>query len=601
MEERYEIRSITSGYRVIRPGEEYNKYFPKPQAQDRIIIEDGEVNDTVDLMKRVVWKYIDDTKGIAPVLKGKSLDETCQNIWNFLYHHIQYKLDERGLEQLRRPARSWSDRKSGIDCDCFSIFSSSILTNLQIPHAFRITKYGGAQFQHVYVVVPNGSETLIIDPVLSSYNYEKPYSEHKDFTMNLSGIDVAVLSGPGNDYHSEVLLGMPEMGDLGEAPVDKQMDAIYNYLVSTRNAIAANPNTISHIEDPAAFLKMLDYAITYWYTDKRAEALEILARNEEKFNLKNGFSSLEGSEYWQDNYLGAVKKGFFQKVGDAVKKVGTGVKQAATTVAKAVVRYNPLSVTARLGFLAAMKLNLKGMGSKLKWAYATQQQAAAKGVSADQWQRSRQALTKIEALYADKLQGQRDALRDAILKGKAGGLSGALESGASDLGDLGEPITIGASIAAATPLIVAAVKILKDAGLFAPGEDANTNNLEAEAAAAQARSGGAPAQMTIPTQASPMVQSEVPNMPESNAMSTSSEMTENQPKGVMAFVKNNPMVAALGAGAIAFGAYMLLKPKKKTRATGLSGTCKTTRKPAGSTRRAREKSRRSSIPKLNLK
>ncbi len=56
MEERYQIGSITSGYRVIRPGEEYDKYFPRPQAQDRIIIEDGEVGDTVDLMKRVVLK-----------------------------------------------------------------------------------------------------------------------------------------------------------------------------------------------------------------------------------------------------------------------------------------------------------------------------------------------------------------------------------------------------------------------------------------------------------------------------------------------------------------------------------------------------------------
>ena len=109
--------------------------------------------------------------------------------------------------------------------------------------------------------------------------------------MNLSGIDVAVLSGPGNDNLHEVLLGMPELGDLGEVPSDKQMDAMYNYLVATRNAVAANPKTISHIEDPQAFLKMLDYAITYWYTDKRDEALDVLARNEEKLNFQNGFNS----------------------------------------------------------------------------------------------------------------------------------------------------------------------------------------------------------------------------------------------------------------------------------------------------------------------
>ena len=453
----------------------------------------------------------------------------------------------------------------------------------------------------MYVVVPNGSGTLVIDPVLSNYNYEKPYSEHKDFAMNLSGIDVAVLSGPGNDNLHEVLLGMPELGDLGEVPSDKQMDAMYNYLVATRNAVAANPKTISHIEDPQAFLKMLDYAITYWYTDKRDEALDVLARNEEKLNFQNGFNSLEGDDYWQDDYLGRVKRGFFRRVGDVVKNVGTGAKSTATQVAKAVIRYNPLSVTARLGFLAAMKLNLKGMGSKLKWAYASQQQAAAKGFSAQQWQRSKQALSKIEALYADKLQGKRDALRDAILKGKAGGLSGAVEPDAHDLGSLGEPVTIGASIAAATPLIIAAVKILKDAGLFTEGEDVSTNNLEAEAASAQARSGGAPAQMNIPTQASPMVQSSVPYMSE-QSMTPAAMSTSGQAKGIMAFVKKNPAVAALGAGAIALGAYMMLGPKKKTRASGLSGTSKTTRRTTRKTSSAaRSRSRRSSIPKLNLK
>ena len=341
MEERYQIASITSGYQVIRPRVKNLTSTSLDPTQDRIIIEDGEVGDTVDLMKRVVWKYIDDTKGIAPVLKGKTLNETCENTWNFLYHHIQYKLDERGLEQLRRPARSWSDRKSGIDCDCFSIFTSSILTNLQIPHSFRITKYGGTQFQHVYVVVPNESETLVIDPVLSDYNYEKPHSEHKDFAMNLSGIDVAVLSGPGNDYLHEVLLGMPELGDLSEEPSDKQMDAIYNYLVATRNAVAANPKTISHIEDPQAFLKMLDYAITYWYTDKRDEALDVLARNEEKLNFKTD-STLSRATIIGNDYFGSRQTRVLPK-GRRCGQVGSGVKTAATKIARAVVRFMNLA------------------------------------------------------------------------------------------------------------------------------------------------------------------------------------------------------------------------------------------------------------------
>ncbi|QNR23167.1 hypothetical protein [Croceimicrobium hydrocarbonivorans] len=592
MKARFEIGSITSGYRTIRDGRKYDHFFPKPEVSDRIIIEDGEVEDTVDLMKRVVWRYIDDTKAIAQHLKGESKTQTSQNIWDFLYHHIQYKLDKRGLEQLRRPARSWADRTEGIDCDCFSIFASSILTNLKIPHSFRITKYGGDHFQHVYVVVPNGTGNIIIDPVLSRFNYEKPFSEHKDFDMNLSGIDVAVLSGH-DDELSDVLLGFPDFDELGNASEEQQLDAMYRYLVSTRNAVAANPNHIAHIEDPQAFLKMLDYAIQYWYTDKRDEALEVLAQNEEKLNLKNGFSGYEDDWDWDDDALGAARRGFFKRIGDFAKKVGSGIKNVAQKVGKAIVRYNPLSVTARLGFLAAMKLNLKKMASKLKWAYATQSQAAAKGVSANEWRKAKTALSKIESLYADKLQGKRSALKDAILKGRAGGLNGELHPDAYDLSGLGEPISMTAAVAAATPVIVAAIKILKDSGLFSPGEDTSTNNLQAEAASAQQTS-NVPSNVSIPTNAPsmPIVQASVP--PIAPPQSTAPPATQGASGGgIMAFVKNNPAVAALGAGAVLIGGYMLLKPKKKT-SRGLSGTRKTP------TKRTSTK-RKSTIKKVTLK
>ena len=287
MSNTFHIGSITTGYRPIKSGAEYDRYFPKPESQDRIIIEDGEVHQTVDLMKRVVWKYIDDTKQIAPIFSSNTKRETCRNIWNFLYHHIQYRLDKQGLEELRRPARSWSDRKSGIDCDCFSIFCSSILTNLKIPHSFRITKYGSEHYQHVYVVVPDQSNLILIDAVLSSFDYEKPFTQKKDFTMNLSGIDVAVLSGH-NEPLTQVLFGTDIPADLMSVSQQEQLQAMYNYLVATRNSIAQNPSMIASVEDPEGFIKMLDYALTYWNTDKRDEAIAILIANEIQIKQNSG-------------------------------------------------------------------------------------------------------------------------------------------------------------------------------------------------------------------------------------------------------------------------------------------------------------------------
>jgi hypothetical protein len=297
-----------------------------------------------------------------------------------------------------------------------------------------VTRYSQDHWQHVYVVVPNGrSGQYIIDGVVSQFNYEKPYSAKMDYPMNLNGINVAVLSGNQEDALYETVMAPGLSGN--DAASD--LDAIYRNLVATRDAIRQNPSVAGRNEDTNALLSMLDYAISYFYTDKRDEALSVLVANEERINSLRGLSSVE----WDDSdELGAVQpKKFFASVKTAVSTAGKAVTKAATTAAKAVVKYNPVSIVARNGYLLALKLNVSGMAARLKWGYATQAQAAAKGVSAADWQRSKTALARVEKLFADKLQGSKTALQNAILKGKAGGLSGYGFAGSSS--GLGEPVT----------------------------------------------------------------------------------------------------------------------------------------------------------------
>ena len=65
------------------------------------------------------------------------------------------------------------------------VFISSILLNLDIPHSFRVTDYGNG-WQHVYVVafLPSGKE-IIIDPVMNSFDAQKPYKRKFDYKMKL--------------------------------------------------------------------------------------------------------------------------------------------------------------------------------------------------------------------------------------------------------------------------------------------------------------------------------------------------------------------------------------------------------------------------------
>lgn len=581
MSGKLEKSDIATGYRPIKDGSGYDHYFAPPEGQDRIIIEDGEVEETVDLMKRVVWKYLPDTKKIAAYLKGNNLEQTCKNIWEFLYHHIQYKLDRKGLEQLRRPNRSWAERHSGIDCDCFSIFISGILTNLQIPHSFRITKYNKDVYQHVYVIVPKGQNNghYTIDCVLGRFNYEKPYTEKKDFPMNLNGINVAVLSGLGAGDVIDLVSGLDDMELLGADSDAQRLQAIYEHLVRTRNMIAEKPHLVSTVDYPPAFLKMLDYAIENWHTPNRDKALAVLAKNEDAMNRLNGFDGEDdGAEFdgLDDDFsdlegltLGEIdqelngkkrkpgKKGFFKKVGQAVKKGG-----------KLFVRFNPVTISARGGFLMALKLNVKKMASKLKWGYATKEQAAKKGISTQQWEKSKNALAKVEKLFADKLQGKKSALKNAILKGKAGGLNGFEDEAFDGLG-----VAPAVALAAAVPVIASALKIMVDSGVMKKEEadniqaEVNTKVSEAEKLAndPDINDSGTETQANTATS------------------SGGSSYTTSQPGtgggGIIGLVKSKPLLAIGGAALGIWGLSKLFGGNKGRNTKGLGSSPGRKRKP----------------------
>ena len=187
--------------RSIHPGREFDAFIPKSSNRDSVIRPAGKakLHHTINLIKQMVRDTKGDTSLLAQKLIGKDLEHTCQNIWNFVYNHIQYTRDKAGIEQVRRPSRTWADRKHGVDCDCYSVFISSILSNLTIPHKLRITKYGGKPyFQHIYPVVPTrGNSYLTMDCVTDQFNYEVPFSGVMDFDMGDASMvgEISEISG----------------------------------------------------------------------------------------------------------------------------------------------------------------------------------------------------------------------------------------------------------------------------------------------------------------------------------------------------------------------------------------------------------------------
>lgn len=601
-------RQISSGY-------QYDNLFPPADGDYTIVNKNGTVKkDTVPLMAKTATENVKDTKKIIPYLKGDRLEDTCHNIWNFIYAHIQYKLDTAGTEEIRTPARAWHDRKTGVDCDCYSVFTSSILLNLGIPHKFRVTKYTG-NWQHVYIIVPNSSGSYYtIDPVLDTFNYEKPFTENFDYTMEptLNGMPLALLSGPGNDEdiaHETVLLGyingdhfdsmFDEYSLSGpeeiEAAGDNAMDAIFKHLVASRDYILQNPASVLTQGGAPNNLEMLNYAIARWNTPERDAALDLLARKEDEWAAATGRSeSTSGlGKGGAKKFFGGIKqavnsvkstvKASSDKVKETVKTTASQIKkgdikgavktitkaagQGIKTAVKGIVKYNPISLAIRGGFLLALRINLFHLASKL-----------APGYSGDA--KAKTAIDKISKLFVDKLQGKPEALKNAIIKGAQKGLFG-----------LGvEPATTAATIAVASVPVATAVIESKNAGLDIP-----------EAAAAQGAETEGAAKQNFVKKIIDWIKGKVDKgvlSPSETSVSAANELAEqsggeggggggdeDEGKGFFGWVKENPVKTTLiGTTAVGIGIGITVAvrraKKKKSQAGSTSGLGEHRPKPA---------------------
>lgn len=177
---------VAKSKRSISSGLEFEKYFEQAKGTKTLVNPDASVYDTLTLMEGIIKSTAYQTKAITKYLESisSSDEDFLRNLFKFLYTHIQYEQDAQGIEQLREPIRTWKDKKA--DCDCFSIFISSVLHNYKggIKHFLRIIRMKGQpSFHHVYVIVPRtnyGKITdresyWVIDPVLDNFDQEAEF------------------------------------------------------------------------------------------------------------------------------------------------------------------------------------------------------------------------------------------------------------------------------------------------------------------------------------------------------------------------------------------------------------------------------------------
>lgn len=169
----------------------------KPQFEgiDAVYKSKADNKDIRDLLVKLVPKAKRQMVTFSQQFKGRTQQETCKKIFDYLKNNFTYVAD--GNEQIIKLPSALLRKRVG-DCKSYSLFTASILENLKIPYKFVYTSYSSNPIpQHVYVVTENG---CIIDAVYGIFNEEKKptYKYIQDMNVRyMAGIGCSCDSGMG--------------------------------------------------------------------------------------------------------------------------------------------------------------------------------------------------------------------------------------------------------------------------------------------------------------------------------------------------------------------------------------------------------------------
>lgn len=169
---------------------DYSQFIEKADNESKLFGY-GFEKATLNTLRDTVLDNYQQVKELAKILKGETDLQTFFNIWYFLHEQIKYGLDAAGKEEIRTPARCWTDRFNGVDCDCLAVFTAALLINLGYNPKFEIVAMNNnPNYEHIYVVV----DGIVIDRVLPAFN-ERPKNITKTLTMDIPVYQLSGISG----------------------------------------------------------------------------------------------------------------------------------------------------------------------------------------------------------------------------------------------------------------------------------------------------------------------------------------------------------------------------------------------------------------------
>lgn len=300
-------------------------------------------NDIITLTQEVLFTDVEDTRRFAP--KFSRDREGMKAIFDFVDQHILYVEDPRKNQWVQTPSFFWYRRRG--DCKSFTVFISSILQNLGIPHFIRYVSYNknfllprsARPYTHVYPVALINGREVPIDVVWKKqergrFGAEKSYAHKKDFKveglykLGNTGMTAQQYIGQVKTTLNELELALVNVPDdiINAGPGDiTQMTKgqLDRYLWEDRYAIYADQE-----QDPVKAAKYREAAVAVrtgsiaGIGSPKDDALAAQVKRILSKSVQDRQPAFKPFKLVVPNPVQAEMKGFFQDVGDFFKKIG---------------------------------------------------------------------------------------------------------------------------------------------------------------------------------------------------------------------------------------------------------------------------------------
>lgn len=455
--------------------------LPAPDYKNRVIFGYGYNEDIITTLNKQFPKAVEQCGAVQ--FSGSNFTEKGRAIYNYLRNSVKYKKDPEGRQLIQLPARLLGGQRPGEfpsgDCKSLSLAAAAFMHCAGFPNVrLRYTSYkkDNNTPTHVYTVASDEKgQDIIIDAVYKQFNKEVPYTYKKDYPMQIS-----VLSGPP----------APMRQVSKQTNMLKKRRTIQERLQALRGKVRPGGFLFTVVTNELARQQGGPF-VAAAYTSEQLSAYKAKVRQAaEKYNqpfikkvLQAEAAALDGGKFQGAVYAqrsGEAIKGLEEEIGKlSLKKIGKGLKKISIKNlikgAKAVGLVAP-----RKAFLLLVTLNVRGLAKRM----------------------SKLSDADLKKLWEDKFAGKLSVLKGAIKRGlRKKPLFGASKKvkaikgvGAVIDETIGaEPastVSVTAIIAAASPILIAVISLLKKKGVptvpenaAAPGETGDFADAQEDAAA----------------------------------------------------------------------------------------------------------------------